>query len=117
MFKVISNILTLPFTLFIYGVGYGVFICLYLQIALVPTAFLALLSIALFEYFPADTALNYIYAFCGFGFVLGVMWAEHIRKKYSIFGFHGYLLNHPEIDGWQKPSKGIVFRNGNLTSQ
>ena len=116
MFKIIRSILAFPFELFITLLGYGIFMCFYLQIVLVPTVLFALTSAFSLGYTDYDTAVNIIYGSSFIGALIGIFWAERIRKKYSIFGFHGYLINHPEIDGWQQSSKGIVFRNGNLTS-
>ena len=62
-------------------------------------------------------AINIVYCSALLGAILGFVWAEHIRKKYSVFGFLGYISGHPEIDGWQNHKKGIVFRKGNLTSR
>lgn len=33
------------------------------------------------------------------GLVIGVIWAERIRKKKGLIAFHGRLIGHPEIDG------------------
>ncbi|MBO9489760.1 hypothetical protein J7384_05210 [Endozoicomonas sp. G2_1] len=111
MFK---RIVSAPLELFIYLLATLIFIVLYGQIVLVPTALLTLASLVLL-YFISPAELTYIAAlFALAGFITGVLWAEHIRRKYSIFGFHGYLSNNPEIDGYQRPSQGVVFRQGNL---
>ena len=105
----------MPFEIFVSLIGYGVFIALYLQIVAVPLFFIGLTGGVLFllEY----VELYFLAGFIGIGTILGIIWAEIIRRKYSIFGFHGYLMGHPEIDGWQNPKLGIVFRDGNLVKR
>ncbi|NMP17714.1 hypothetical protein [Thalassotalea sp. Y01] len=117
MFHLIKSLLAFPFVVFIYILALGIYISLYLQIVLAPPILMSIFSVVIFKDLPLDEALDYIYIIAGVGTLAGFVWAEMVRRKYSILGFHGYLLNHPEIDGKQQPSKGIVFRKGNLTNQ
>ena len=110
-----KNIIKKPFEWFISIIGYCIFSCLYLQIVITPAIILSLLGLVAFNFLEYDSVINLLYGLAVVGFIIGIIWAEHIRKKYSVFGFLGYISGHPEIDGWQNHKKGIVFRKGNLT--
>lgn len=117
MFKFISKILVAPFDWFVSLIAGFIFVLFYGQLVITPTILLALLSSISFNFLLPEIALNFVYLSAFLGAVLGFVWAEYVRKKYSIFGFLGYIAGHPEIDGRQQPEKGIVFRDGNLTER
>lgn len=114
MKQLINKLWQLPFEAFIYLIGFAVWLTLYLQIVVTPTAVFALISTISLNFLTFESASNVVMGATALGFVVGIYWAEIIRRRYSIFGFHSYLSGHPEIDGWQKPEQGIVFRQGNL---
>lgn len=115
MKRILLTLITLPFEIFVSLLGYAVFVTLYAQIVAVPLFFILFIGTVLFM--TGTIELYFLYGFAAVGTIAGVVWAERIRRSYSIFGFHGYLMGHPEIDGWQRPKEGILFRNGNLTKQ
>ena len=115
MKRILTNLFSFPFEVFIFLIGFGVFVTLYVQLIFVPLFISSSIGLALL--LSEVIGLWALYAFAGVGALIGLVWAERVRRKYSIFGFHGYLLGHPEIDGWQRPKEGVVFRNGNLTNQ
>ena len=115
MKRILISLLSFPFEAFIFVIGCGVFITLYAQLIFVPTFFASLIGGVL--YLNELVELYAFYVSVAVGVVVGIVWAESIRRKYSVFGFHGYIMGHPEIDGWQRPNEGVVFRNGNLTTR
>ncbi|WOH36605.1 hypothetical protein RI844_14670 [Thalassotalea fonticola] len=115
MFKFVSKILIAPLDWFVSLTAYSIFIWCYAQLVLAPAFLLALLCSISFSFVSIEKAIILLRFSGFFGIIIGLFFAEHIRKKYSVFGFLGYIAGHPEIDGRQQPEKGIVFRNGNLT--
>ncbi|WP_156115772.1 hypothetical protein [Colwellia psychrerythraea] len=80
----------------------GFVICLfYLQIVVTPIIFVGLLGTVSLNYLEYSSSLIIITGCIFIGLVLGLFWAERIRKTLGIVTFHAYLLSTPEIDGWR----------------
>ncbi|NKF49812.1 hypothetical protein G3R49_04405 [Shewanella sp. WXL01] len=48
------------------------------------------------------------------GTVIGIVWAESIRKNIGIITFHSFLLSTPEIDGWRDYNIKRKIRERNI---
>ena len=106
----LKRIITKPFEWHLYLLG-GFVICLfYLQIVITPMFFVGLLGSISLNYLAVDSALIVIYGCTFIGLILGVLWAERIRKTLGIVTFHAYLLSTPEIDGWRDSSGNRICK-------
>lgn len=75
-----------------------VYVLLWLKLAVSPA--LISLSIAAFISIESDEVNLYlIVTLALIGLVVGVAWAERIRRTIGLSAFHGRLIAHPEIDG------------------
>ena len=97
----LKRIITKPLEWHLYFLG-GFVICLfYLQIVVTPIVFIGLLGTISLNFLEYDSAFIIICGCIFIGLVLGILWAERIRKTLGIVTFHAYLLSTPEIDGWR----------------
>ena len=71
---------------------------------------MAFIGLTAFNFIKYDMAMNIVYGFSFIGAILGVLWAERIRKKLGIVTFTAYLLSTPEIDGWRDTSGNRIKR-------
>ncbi|QQX81580.1 hypothetical protein JK628_06885 [Shewanella sp. KX20019] len=106
----IRDILGKPFEWHMYGLGYLMVGWLYIQIVISPMAILAMLSLVSFEFVDSDVALNILYSALLIGFIIGIYWAERVRRTHGVLNFHSYLLSTPEIDGWRDRSGNVIAR-------
>ncbi|WDE10642.1 hypothetical protein [Thalassomonas haliotis] len=106
----LKNIIVKPLEWHLAFLGVFVISLFYLQIVSAPTFFMALIGISAFNYLEYDTALNVVYGCSFIGLVLGVLWAERIRRTLGIVTFTAYLLSTPEIDGWRDSAGNKIQR-------
>jgi len=106
----LKNIIIKPLEWHLLFLGFFVVTLFYLQIVITPTILMALIGLIAFNFIEYDTALNIVYGCSFIGAILGVLWAERIRKTLGIVTFTAYLLSTPEIDGWRDTSGNRVKR-------
>lgn len=86
-----------PLDLFVTGLGYFCYFVMWWWICLSPLLGFSLIGGFLFLAFDSFWLLG---ACIGIGFVLGVYWAEKVRREVGCMDFMGKLLSTPEIDGY-----------------
>ena len=99
--SLIKNLLVKPLEWHLILLGMLVYVLFYLQIVLTPTFVIGVLGIIAFDFYDQTTAKYITIAMTGLGLIVGIFWAERIRKTIGIITFHAYLLSTPEIDGWR----------------
>lgn len=99
-----KNIIRKPFEWHLFTLGAFVIGLFYLQIVITPAMFMALLGFSTFDFLAYDIAMNVVIVCSVIGIILGILWAERIRKTLGIVTFMAYLLSTPEIDGWRDSS-------------
>ncbi len=62
---------------------------------------MTLIGFSAFYFLEQGIAIKVVCCSAFFGLVLGVLWAERIRRTMGIITFTAYLLSTPEIDGWR----------------
>ena len=92
LFRLFKSVLTLLCELQLWLFAMYVLAILYLQIVITPVFFFTLLGTLSLNYVEYDQALYVIGGFALIGLVVGVFWAERIRKKHGLVMFHSYLL-------------------------
>lgn len=81
----------------------GVFVIVFKWLAIVIAPALGMGVVGLFICDMRDVMnLQFIFSLMIFGAIVGVFWAEKIRRKHGLIEFDGRLIGHPDIDG---PSK------------
>ncbi|WP_025820673.1 hypothetical protein [Shewanella marina] len=83
---------------------------LYLQIVISPAGILSLIAASSFFFLSFEIARYVVGLACLVGLIIGVIWAEKIRKTIGVLTFHAYLLSTPEIDGWREHGVRVVKR-------
>lgn len=73
---------------------------LWLWIFLVPAGIFSFIGFILYN--RSSDNLPYFIVLSILGCLLGILWAEHVRKKYGLDAFFGKLLSTPGIDGNDK---------------
>ena len=102
-------ILIKPLEWFVLAPGCFVVFLLYIQIVITPAFLLPLTALWPLSLVAPDNIETILGALALVGTVLGIVWAERIRKQHGIVTFHAYLLSTPEIDGW-RDANGKVIR-------
>lgn len=100
----LKNIIRKPFEWHLFALGAFVIGLFYLQIVVTPAILMTFLGFSTFSFLAYDTALIVVIVSSLIGLVLGILWAERIRRTLGIVTFTAYLLSTPEIDGWRDAS-------------
>ncbi|MDP2562648.1 hypothetical protein [Psychrobium sp. 1_MG-2023] len=108
--KTLKYLLTLFCELQIALIAVYVLTVLFLQIVITPMIIFTLVGSISLNYLPQAQAIYLIGSCAVVGAILGLIWANSIRKKYGIVKFHAFLLSTPEIDGRHD-------RNGNAIAK
>lgn len=77
---------------------------LWLGVVISPVLGGAMLSFFICDYLD-EVNWFVIYTCLGLGLIIGIVWAEHVRRNIGLSYFHGRVSAHPEIDGPSKPYK------------
>ncbi len=94
----IVQLLIKPFEWFVFLLACLACTMLWLCVASTPFVFFAVLG--LFGYAADEqNGLYWLYAGLATGGLLGIIYAEWVRRKYGCIEFIGKLLSTPEIDG------------------
>ncbi|SUI78196.1 Uncharacterised protein [Shewanella baltica] len=101
--KYLKLIIIKPLEGYLHLTAWLIFAWLYFQIILSATALFCIPSLFSFYFFEFNTAWNIVYGASGLGFIVGIWWAENIRKTHGIITFHAYLLSTPETS--ESPDK------------
>ena len=106
--KYLKLIIMKPLEGYLHLTAWLIFAWLYFQIILSATALFCMPSLFSFYFFEFNTALNIVYGASGLGFIVGIWWAENIRKTHGIITFHAYLLSTPEIESWRDRYGNVI---------
>jgi len=106
----IKGMLLKPLEWHLYLLGILVVTLFYIQLVVTPMFFVGLIGLLGFHFFAYEQAMLVVYCCLGLGFILGLLWAERIRRTLGIITFHAYLLSTPEIDGWRDPSGNRITK-------
>ena len=82
----------------LYAIAAVVIVFKWLAIVLAPTLALGIMGLIICD-IRDEMNLEIIYILMSLGVLLGVVWAEIIRRKYGLIEFDGKLIGHPDIDG------------------
>ena len=93
---------------FVLGPGCFVVFLLYIQIVITPAILLPLVALWPLSLVTPESIELYLGALALAGAVVGILWAERIRRRHGIITFHAYLLSTPEIDGWRDANGKII---------
>lgn len=99
-----------PLEWYIYAQGYLLVAWLYIQIVISPMGIFALCTLCTLDIFGLENFFPALYYSLGGGLVVGILWAERIRRTIGILTFHAYLLSTPEIEG-RRDRNGNVIRS------
>jgi len=75
-----------------------VHICLWLKVAISPVLIGAATS-AIICIVRGEINIYIVTSFTGVGLIVGIFWAEKIRRTIGLSAFHGRLIGNPEIVG------------------
>ncbi|WP_448547656.1 hypothetical protein [Thalassotalea fusca] len=108
--KKLFLIIIKPLEWHIYLIAILCIVWLYLVIVLCPTFILTFVGALCLNFVFTDMSLETLYYLAAIGAVLGLIWAENIRRNMGILTFHSYLLSTPEIDGWRNKKGERIVR-------
>ncbi|MCL1050319.1 hypothetical protein L2755_11855 [Shewanella abyssi] len=97
-----------PLEWYIYGQGYLLVAWLYIQIVISPMGIFAIFTFFTLDIFGLEKFFPALYYSLSGGFVVGILWAERIRRTIGILTFHAYLLSTPEIEGWRNRNGSVI---------
>lgn len=92
--------LTNPMDWYVILIAYFCNAVMWLWIAASPVILFSLIGLFLFGAFQ-EFGFYLMLGNIFFGVVLGIVWAERIRKNIGCIEFMGKLLSTPEIEGWR----------------